>query len=116
VSIFTKRKPPLCGIYSENEFRALLAHERKRADRTGDEFSIALFDVPNSDGDINNACFLPDLITDVVRSTDEVGWLDKDHIGVLLVDGKNNVAFKEMIRKDIAYEQERYLQMDINIV
>jgi len=107
VPIIKKKNNPLCGVYSENEFRALLKHERKRADRTGDKFSIALFDIPDSDEDINNACFLPDLITDVVRSTDEVGWLDKDHIGVLLVDTPREGA-QEVVKKffqEMASEQ-----------
>ena len=105
--IIKKKNNPLCGVYSENEFRALLEHERKRADRTGDKFSIALFDIPDSDEDINNACFLSDLITDVVRSTDEVGWLDKDHIGVLLVDTPREGA-QEVVKKffqEMASEQ-----------
>ena len=96
--IFKKKISPLCGVYSENEFRALLEHERKRADRTGDKFSIALFDIPNSNEDMNNACLLPDLITDVVRSTDEVGWLDQDHIGVLLV-GTPREGAHEVVKK-----------------
>jgi len=51
--------------------------------------------------------FLPDLITDVVRSTDEVGWLDKDHIGVLLVDTPREGA-QEVVKKffqEMASEQ-----------
>jgi len=98
VSILKRKKTPLCGIYSENEFRALLEHERRRADRTGDRFSIALFDIPNSDEDINHTCFLPDLITDAVRSTDEVGWLDAHHVGVLLVDTPREGAH-EVVKK-----------------
>lgn len=36
--------------------------------------------------------------------------------GLWQVEGKNRVTFKEMIRKDIAYEQKRSLKMDLNIV
>lgn len=81
-----KRKQSLCGIYSEGEFRAVLEHERKRADRTGEKFSLALFDIDPTDEDVTQACLVPDAITEAVRSTDVVGWFDKHHIGVLLVD------------------------------
>ncbi|MCD6295770.1 MAG: sugar transferase [Deltaproteobacteria bacterium] len=96
--ILRKKKKPICVIYSENEFRALVEHERKRADRTGDEFSIVLFDIPNSDEVMNQACSFPYLIMDRVRSTDEVGWFDRHHIGVLLVDTPLEGA-REVIKK-----------------
>jgi len=53
--ILRKEKKPICGIYCENEFRALVEYERKRADRTGDGFSIVLFDISNSDEVMNQA-------------------------------------------------------------
>jgi len=37
------------------------------------------------------------------------------HNGPLQVGGKNGVTFQEMIRKDIAYEQERSFKMDLNM-
>lgn len=98
MSILQKKKAHLCGIYSENEFRAIVGHERRRADRRGDGFSIAIFDIFNSDEGMNNACLLPDLIIDAVRSTDEVGWFDKNHIGVLLIDTPREGA-QEVVKK-----------------
>jgi len=35
--------------------------------------------------------------------------------GLWQVEGKNRVTFKEMIRKDIDYEQKRSLKMDLYI-
>lgn len=93
-----KRKQSLCGVYSEREFRAILNYERKRADRTGGKFSLALFEIDPEEEDVRQACLIPDAIKEVVRSTDEVGWFDKHHIGMLLIDTPLKGTF-EVIKK-----------------
>lgn len=80
------RRAPLCGVHSIGQFRVLIEHERRRSDRTGDRFSVVVFSVENPDEDLRSLCLLPDLLVQSVRSTDEVGWFDKNQIGVLLLD------------------------------
>jgi len=80
------KKGLLCGIYSENEFHALIEHERKRSDRTGARFSMVVFGIDNPDGEMGNICRIPDFLVESVRSTDAVGWFGKNHIGVSLID------------------------------
>jgi len=83
----SKKRDPLCGVYSEKEFRALLEHERRRSDRTKEEFSVAVFDVGDVETDeMDKVCLLPDNLVGTSRLTDEVGWFDKNRIGVLLPD------------------------------
>lgn len=79
-------KPPLCGVHSIDQFRALVEHERKRSDRTGDRFSVVVFPMGNGDVDLHSFCLLPDFVVQSVRSTDEVGWFDINQIAVLLPD------------------------------
>jgi len=81
-----KKKEPICGVYSEKEFRALLDHEQRRSDRTKEKFSVAVFDVGDVETDMDKVCLLPDNLVGSSRSTDEVGWFDKNRIGVLLPD------------------------------
>jgi lipopolysaccharide/colanic/teichoic acid biosynthesis glycosyltransferase len=81
-----RRKNLLCGIYSLNEFRAVVEHERARSDRTGSRFCVVVFKVGDFEEDLSNACFLPDALTQRVRSSDVVGWFDEQQVGVLLPD------------------------------
>lgn len=81
-----KKREPLCGLYSEGEFKALIDHERRRSDRTNESFSVAVFDVGDIKTDMDKVCRIPDELVDTARSTDEVGWFDKKRIGLLLPD------------------------------
>jgi len=79
-------RAPLCGIHSIDQFRALIEHERRRSDRTGDRFAIVVFRYNETATDLSRLCRFPDLLIQSVRSTDEVGWFDKNQVGVLLLD------------------------------
>jgi len=92
VPLFRKEKAPLCGIYSEKEFHALIEHERRRADRTGVQFSVVLFDVSDQQEATDNLCLLQELVVNSTRSTDVTGWFDSHHMGVLLIDTPRNGA------------------------
>ena len=97
--IFTLRrnkpnKPPLCGVHSKDHFRVLIEHERKRSDRTGDQFSVVVFPMGDGNVDQHSFCLLPDFLVQSVRSTDEVGWFDSNQIAVLLLDTPPEGAHK----------------------
>jgi lipopolysaccharide/colanic/teichoic acid biosynthesis glycosyltransferase len=69
--------PARAGVCSPETFRALLRHERARADRDGSEFSLAVFDTAGNPS-------LTRRIRRLLRSIDEVGWIDARTLGVLL--------------------------------
>jgi len=70
------------GICSAEEFRTILNRERCRSNRNGHGFSLIAFEV----GSLDTAHIgrLLHLLTRRVRSTDEVGWLDRQCVGVIL--------------------------------
>lgn len=73
-------------LYSREVFLALVEHERRRADRTGEGFSVVSFDVRRAGSDGHVFRRLYDTLRERVRSTDAVGWFDEGWLGVLLVD------------------------------
>ncbi|HDH98957.1 MAG TPA: sugar transferase [Deltaproteobacteria bacterium] len=87
-------KPSLCGVHSVGQFRALVEHERKRSDRTGDRFSVVVFPMEGGNVDQHSFCLLPNFLVQSVRSTDEVGWFDTNQIAVLLLDTPPEGAHK----------------------
>ena len=73
-------------IHPIDQFHALIEHERRRSDRTGDSFALMIFSHDEVDTDLSRFNQLPDLLASLLRSTDDVGWFDKNRIGVLLLD------------------------------
>lgn len=73
------------GIYSNKEFHEILERERSRIDRNGHSFSLIIFDVGNTE---ENGAYSKRLVKTLhsrgLRVTDEIGWFDKRHIGVVL--------------------------------
>ena len=74
----------LAGIYPIEVFRALIAHERSRADREGSRFSLVVVDVAGMSRNGDGVQMVTRTIRQEMRSIDEVGWLDAGKIGVLL--------------------------------
>jgi lipopolysaccharide/colanic/teichoic acid biosynthesis glycosyltransferase len=74
------------GLYSKEEFRAIVERECARADRNGSRFSLVVFDVSHTDADQTVERRLTKIIRQRVRSTDEVGRVDRRHIGIDLPD------------------------------
>ena len=73
-------------IYSERDFAKLVSRERARVDRGGKGFSIAIFHLENSEQNSDLYRGLIKLMSRRIRITDEIGWVDKKSIGVLLVE------------------------------
>lgn len=69
---------------SREAFAMLLEVERHRADRTNDAFSLLTF--TPSDDQLESETFerLDQILQTRLRITDQVGWLDREHVGVLL--------------------------------
>jgi lipopolysaccharide/colanic/teichoic acid biosynthesis glycosyltransferase len=71
-------------VLSIEKFTVILNRERDRADRTGQEFSLAAFEVGNDRGKNCPSRNLVRILTQRIRSTDDIGWLGDGRIAVVL--------------------------------
>jgi len=72
------------GISSIAEFRRIIDRERARADRTNHQFSLIILDLGVSNGNHKANRILLQKIISRARKIDELGWYDKQRIGILL--------------------------------
>ena len=83
-------------ICSESEFIAILKRERERSDRTGQEFSLLIFNPGPEKTDEKKMKLLLRSLIRRLRSIDEAGWMKAGRIGVLLpgaaLEGANGFA------------------------
>jgi len=80
-------------------FLKQLQREKRRADRTKDPLSIALFRFDaHKNGELDHIINLLELLQDSTRETDMVGYLKEDLIGLLLPD-TNEEGVKECMNK-----------------
>ena len=98
----SKRRRSHNGLHSVEEFRAIIERERARADRNGSKFSLVVFDMGDWDTAQAVERRLTALINHRVRSTDELGWIDRRRIGVGLPDTSAEGARK--LAHDISKE------------
>lgn len=75
---------PLTGIKSRGELNKIINRERCRVDRNSHAFSLAVFTVSLSSFNGEVAQSLAEILARRLRMTDEVGWLDDEHIAVVL--------------------------------
>jgi lipopolysaccharide/colanic/teichoic acid biosynthesis glycosyltransferase/acetyltransferase-like isoleucine patch superfamily enzyme len=74
---------PACrDIRSTEAFRILLDRECACSDRNEHEFSLVVFDMSAPDAGLKRR--FVQALGNRVRQTDEIGWLDSAHVGVLL--------------------------------
>ena len=78
-------------ICSQEGFRDSIEREDARARRSGGTFSVVDFYVKDAGSEGKVVTNLLDVLHRRLRSTDEVGWLTKHHVGVLLY----GTAFEE---------------------
>ncbi len=80
-----RRMRAISSIHPLESFRGLLERERARAERTGQEFSLVVFDAARQNGTAL-ACLkeLAGTLASRVRASDEVGWFSEKSIGVAL--------------------------------
>jgi lipopolysaccharide/colanic/teichoic acid biosynthesis glycosyltransferase len=75
----------LNGIPSPEEFSRILERERERSDRTGQGFSLVVFEYGENNPDIDAMRTLRDcILSRKVRAIDEVGWFKEGSIATLL--------------------------------
>jgi lipopolysaccharide/colanic/teichoic acid biosynthesis glycosyltransferase len=74
----------LRGLHCAKTFRRMLVVERDRADRLGDSFSLLSLGIDDWRRGRGTLAHLAKTMRRRLRSTDEAGWLDGRHIGVIL--------------------------------
>ena len=99
--LFPSQRPVQSGIfYPQDIFRTLLSHERARADRLGQQFSLLLCEVGDL-GDSRNKVpeHLHQVLKTRLRTSDEAGIFDMSHIGIILSETDQEGALK--LAKDL---------------
>ncbi len=72
------------NFYQKKEFLSILKHEQALAARTSREFSVVIFDIHKKImSNENLSCFYNTLFKRF-RCTDEIGWLDKNRLGIIM--------------------------------
>ena len=71
-------------IYTNAEFRRILERECARADRAGLHFSLIDFNLEYSKNNGASSGHLIKLLSERMRTSDELGWIGKQHIGLML--------------------------------
>lgn len=84
----------LSNLRSAAELQAVIERERAIVDRHGNVFSLLVFDVGNTTLEDVSIQHLMRILRCRVRSTDEVGWLDGQRIGVVLPYTSSHAARK----------------------
>lgn len=65
-------------------FRKIIDRERERANRSGKVFSLVVFELPDTSEKQKALFHLADDLSPRMRATDAAGWLDPQHVGILL--------------------------------
>jgi lipopolysaccharide/colanic/teichoic acid biosynthesis glycosyltransferase len=93
-------------IYSKKEFIVVLNRARAQADRNGNCFALAAFDVGGSTMQSSELSDIANLIARRIRATDAIGWFDDCHLGVYLFDSNANDAqkFCQEIQDQLTFE------------
>lgn len=92
------------NIYEREEFLELIELERDRVHRDDQQFSLILIDVNEKGDGIAGIIELVHRISKRVRRIDQLGWYDKNHLGVLLPN--TTPAGAQIIANDICQSQD----------
>ena len=93
LSLFVAEEPPpLPWMRSPERFRAILRNESCRADRRESGLSLVIFNVERSTGANDPLIDLAHVLEGRIRATDELGWLGRGRLGVLLPETSEESA------------------------
>lgn len=85
----------LDGIHSCKEFRMIIERERTRVDRDNLGFALVVFNIGNAEANGNYSINLINVLHyRRLRLPDEIGWFDKQRIGVLLYNTGKEGAWR----------------------
>jgi lipopolysaccharide/colanic/teichoic acid biosynthesis glycosyltransferase len=80
------RKRTVQSMLTPEQMNIAIQRESARADRSGGEFALVLFRIRNRDHASLSTVRLAKTLLGRIRATDDIGWYDEDHLGVLLPD------------------------------
>ena len=78
------RQPTLRNIHSPVRIRRILRRERMRTDRNGDPFCLVTFLAREQESAEDTFVNLVKILKQRLRYTDDIGWLDADHVAAVL--------------------------------
>ncbi|UCC45177.1 MAG: hypothetical protein JSU65_04480, partial [Candidatus Zixiibacteriota bacterium] len=81
-------------IHAAQQFPELFEHTRTRADRSGLGFSLVVFNVDGARPHHLLADELQQALSGRLSPTDNVGWLDDERIGILLLGASGKDAHR----------------------
>ena len=102
------------NINSVAAFHAILVKERARVDRNSHVFSIVAFEVGRLDSGIVTPKYFIDSLKKKIRITDEIGWVDKHSIGVLLFNAGRAEAIRFIEKIQENYYEETLCKYSIS--
>jgi lipopolysaccharide/colanic/teichoic acid biosynthesis glycosyltransferase len=88
------RKRSFQSILTPEQMNIAIHRESARADRNTGEFALVLFRVRSRERGALSTARLAKTVLNRVRATDDVGWYDENHLGVLLPDTAANGAWR----------------------
>ena len=88
------KKRSVQSVLTPEQMNIAIHRESARADRNGGEFALVLFRVKRKDRTTLSTIRLAKTVLNRVRATDDVGWYDENHLGVLLPDTTANGAWR----------------------
>jgi hypothetical protein len=71
-------------VHSSGEFASILNRERDRADRTGQEFSLVVYEFSPGSRRFTEKRLLVSSLLQRIRSTDDIGWLEDGRLAAVL--------------------------------
>ncbi len=88
------RKRSYQSLLTPEQMHIAVERESARADRAGGEFALVLMRVKRKDHNALSTVRLAKTVLGRVRATDDVGWYDENHLGVILPDTNATGAWR----------------------
>ena len=82
------------GICTTDNFYRSLERERDRSDRFGLKFAVVSFDLKTVNFNGNYPNLFTKAVHSRIRVSDEIGWIDEQHIGLLLFNTEKEGAIR----------------------
>ena len=81
-------------IYSVNDLSKIINIEKFRSDRNDTCFLLIMINVNNYMDCFGDENKISNLISSKIRDYDKVGWVDENHLAILLPETSENYAIK----------------------
>jgi PleD family two-component response regulator len=102
----SKEKSSAKSIHNRNEFHELIKLERERVHRNNMQFSLLIIPIHAKDSTKSGITQMVQTVSKRVRKTDQLGWYDDIHLGVLMPNTGN--AGAQVVANEIRKYQGDY--------